>query len=126
MGVGQTTLAQETYNGDVSPIFAQDHWIHADDLHDGLPITKNLSNSLTNIIPDTIDSRVNMYYIMEGEEGVPDWVTKEIIVNADRVSTSIVQRECGCTWSTIMAAASAPTTATTATTAPATIGLGAE
>jgi hypothetical protein len=67
-----------------------------------------------------------MYYIMEGEEGVPDWVTDDIIANADRVSTSIVPHECGCTWSTIMAAASAPTMATTATTAPATAGWGAK
>jgi hypothetical protein len=68
---------------------------------------------------------MNIHYIMEGGEGVPDWVTDDIITHADRVSTSIVPPECGCPWSTVMAAASAPTMAATATAAPATNSWGA-
>jgi hypothetical protein len=63
---------------------------------------------------------MNIHYIMEGKEGVPDWIKDDIVAHADHVSACIVRVRCGCTWSTVMAAASAPTTAAAATAAPAT------
>jgi hypothetical protein len=63
---------------------------------------------------------MNIHYIMEGKEGVPDWIKDDIVAHADHVSTYIVRPQCGCTWSTVMAAASTPTPAAAATAALAT------
>jgi hypothetical protein len=68
---------------------------------------------------------MNIHYIMEGKEGVPDWIKDDIVAHADHVSACIVQSKCCCTWFAVMAAASAPTSALAATAATATARWGA-